>query len=613
MKRILFVLALLCLEKALNAQTPYIYTIKADSVKITNNCDTAELIIENHTQNVPGFLFNKGRGRTEFRRPLAKVSDSIYLIGIDTLRLSGAWLQGGNTWGTTGYFGTRDNNHIDFYTNNTQRGRWTNAGNLLLGTTSDNGVKLQVNGGISLVNSSNDYLSSTRFPILIGDDAGAGGIGFLFDGDATGRLIRIGGGHSGNFHKFQFQSAGQAGDSVAHYNFTYNSNTAHALNIFNFADGKAKLLLTAPGNLLVGAAYDDGSRLQLANNGTISINPTLSRPGDKIMFGGYINTYDGQNTIIRTSNDNGGTYKDILVERDGNIGLGTSNVPYGWMVGNPALRIYSDGRTQIMARGHYFGNTGGPANSSALVTAVSNINEWQQGVGSYPNRQNYYYIATTLTGTGTEYQNVRAPLYIGARELRFMTGPADTTAVVITENRSFLLGTVTDNGNKLQVSGNSYFNGAEHVTGTVRFSGLTNDNTQARIIVSDANGNLYYRDVSSLALNESINSDLAVKGRVSAQKMLITQTGRWPDYVFTNEYKLPSLAEVEKFIKQNNHLPGIPSAAEVEQKGIDVGDSQAALLKKIEELTLYSIQQDKELQALKQEMAELKTLIKEKR
>ena len=59
MKRMLFFLVLLCLEKALHAQ--YVYTIKADSVKITNTCDTAELIIENHTQNVCGFLFNKER------------------------------------------------------------------------------------------------------------------------------------------------------------------------------------------------------------------------------------------------------------------------------------------------------------------------------------------------------------------------------------------------------------------------------------------------------------------------------------------------------------------------------------------------------------------------
>jgi hypothetical protein len=100
MKRILFIFFLLYLENTLYAQ--YIYTIKADSVKITNSCDTAELIIENHTQTVPGFLFNKGRGRTEFRRPLQWVNDNLYLIGADSLKLN-AWMQGGNSWGTRAY------------------------------------------------------------------------------------------------------------------------------------------------------------------------------------------------------------------------------------------------------------------------------------------------------------------------------------------------------------------------------------------------------------------------------------------------------------------------------------------------------------------------------
>ncbi|WP_205511883.1 hypothetical protein [Longitalea arenae] len=84
MKKILIVITLLCIEKALYAQ--YIYTIKADSVKITNTCDTAELIIENHTQNVPGFLFNKGRGRTEFRR-VSQFDDTSVVIGGDTIHL----------------------------------------------------------------------------------------------------------------------------------------------------------------------------------------------------------------------------------------------------------------------------------------------------------------------------------------------------------------------------------------------------------------------------------------------------------------------------------------------------------------------------------------------
>src|SRR3954465_8535196 len=100
MKRILFLLALLCLEKGLHAQQ--IYTINADSVKITNHCDTAELIIENHTQTVPGFLFNKGRGRTEFRKVLQKINDSLYMLGPDTLAVQPhPWVQGGNSFGTT--------------------------------------------------------------------------------------------------------------------------------------------------------------------------------------------------------------------------------------------------------------------------------------------------------------------------------------------------------------------------------------------------------------------------------------------------------------------------------------------------------------------------------
>lgn len=85
MNRLLLALILLCIGQTLAAQ--YTYTIKADSVKITNSCDTAELILENHTQNVPGFLYNKGRGRTEFRRAAVKLNDSMYVIGVDTLKI----------------------------------------------------------------------------------------------------------------------------------------------------------------------------------------------------------------------------------------------------------------------------------------------------------------------------------------------------------------------------------------------------------------------------------------------------------------------------------------------------------------------------------------------
>src|SRR3954465_15955760 len=98
---LLLPLSLLSAGATLHAQ--YVYTINADSVKITNHCDTAELIIENHTRIVPGFLFNKGRGRTEFRRALQKLTTTSYLIGGDTLLVApNAWLKGGNAFGHPG-------------------------------------------------------------------------------------------------------------------------------------------------------------------------------------------------------------------------------------------------------------------------------------------------------------------------------------------------------------------------------------------------------------------------------------------------------------------------------------------------------------------------------
>jgi hypothetical protein len=136
MKKLLFLLILVCVEKAIHAQTrpPYIYTIKADSVLITNSCDTAELILENHTQNVPGFLFNKGRGRTEFRRPLQKINDTLFLVGADSLKLRNAWLQGGNAFGATGVLGTTDSNALQFITNNTEKMHITPWGYVGIGT-----------------------------------------------------------------------------------------------------------------------------------------------------------------------------------------------------------------------------------------------------------------------------------------------------------------------------------------------------------------------------------------------------------------------------------------------------------------------------------------------
>lgn len=108
------------------------------------------------------------------------------------------------------------------------------------------------------------------------------------------------------------------------------------------------------------------------------------------------------------------------------------------------------------------------------------------------------------------------------------------------------------------------------------------------------------------------NGSTYINGDLESKKVKVTQTpGNWPDYVFSSSFKLRSLQELEAYIKRNQHLPEVPSAQEIEMDGQDLGDIQVVLLKKIEELTLYIIDENKEKEVLKRENQELKKMFYE--
>jgi hypothetical protein len=85
---------------------------------------------------------------------------------------------------------------------------------------------------------------------------------------------------------------------------------------------------------------------------------------------------------------------------------------------------------------------------------------------------------------------------------------------------------------------------------------------------------------------------LSINGKIRAHEIKV-ETTNWPDYVFAKDYKLPSLQETEQHIKEQGHLAGIPSAEEVKANGVDLGEMNAKLLQKIEELTLHLIESEK--------------------
>jgi hypothetical protein len=92
-------------------------------------------------------------------------------------------------------------------------------------------------------------------------------------------------------------------------------------------------------------------------------------------------------------------------------------------------------------------------------------------------------------------------------------------------------------------------------------------------------------------------------------KVAVATSPAWADYVFAADYNLKSLSEVEAFIKENKHLPNVPSADELVKEGLDLGKMQATQMEKIEELTLYMIEMKKEINTLKEENQSLKVLV----
>jgi hypothetical protein len=180
------------------------------------------------------------------------------------------------------------------------------------------------------------------------------------------------------------------------------------------------------------------------------------------------------------------------------------------------------------------------------------------------------------------------------------------------------------NDNALDYSSRIVLNGEGNLQvtgGIVETTGLnlTGDGANTNTIDSNINGTIVFggEDGSTLTdtqIAESFYPNFAVwvEEGIVTEDIVIATTNQWsethPDYVFEADYKLPELMDVEAYIKENGHLEDIPSKAEVEEKGWSLPNMDQKLLKKVEELTLYTIEQQYEIEHLKQQLSQLETL-----
>ncbi len=139
--------------------------------------------------------------------------------------------------------------------------------------------------------------------------------------------------------------------------------------------------------------------------------------------------------------------------------------------------------------------------------------------------------------------------------------------------------------------------------GRIWHTGLRDASNNFEFRLNDQSTVLALKEDGNVGIGTTFPSNkLEVNGTIRSKEVIVEATG-WPDFVFYPDYNLPSLEEVEQYINENKHLPEVPSEAEVQEHGIKLGEMDATLLQKIEELTLYVIEQNK-LNKTQQELIE---------
>ncbi len=302
----------------------------------------------------------------------------------------------------------------------------------------------------------------------------------------------------------------------------------------------------------------------------------------------------------------GRDYNDTFMSflPNGNVGIGTIN---------PIAKLHIQG-------GVYLGN-GGAYDNIILETGqdISSFNgvfdirpRTIPGTGTAKHLTHFRDV-TNSTGAGTTVHNVAIDGKLGIGN----TNP-DMKLGVYTDHKyvSRFHSTASETMTGIRIgrvsnSGGSY---ADLVNLTNGFGiGVGSSGSSLPLNSQNTNHVSIFTDYSSRNVGiGTVNPGswkLAVNGKIRAKEIKV-ETG-WSDFVFEKEYNLPTLEEVENHIAEKGHLKDIPSAAEVEQNGIFLGEMDSKLLQKIEELTLYTIAQQKEIQQLKEENNQLKLLFKE--
>ncbi|MCP9752377.1 hypothetical protein [Ferruginibacter sp. HRS2-29] len=322
------------------------------------------------------------------------------------------------------------------------------------------------------------------------------------------------------------------------------------------------------------------------------------------------------NIIIADGSGN----RRINVGSTGNVGIGTNSPATALHVG---IQSGTSAQTQINVSGIDYTYDAARANGTVAVLPTIGIDQ-NNGIGyindgsvvnaAYIVNQKGLWAGSTSTTTRS-FKVLGPENNLANYSLEFVTRATGSATAnnywiermnssnMISYNRSLNIGTW--GGPSVKIFGGGYLvpNKVADIFVSDAGIGINTESPTEKLHVA---GNIYTSGKIMVNTPAVTGYELAVNGSAIFTKAVVKLNVNWPDYVFETDYKLPALKDVEAFLKQNKHLPEVPSAQEIKEKGIDLGDQQTILLKKVEELTLYMIDMNKKIEELAKENAALK-------
>lgn len=340
---------------------------------------------------------------------------------------------------------------------------------------------------------------------------------------------------------------------------------------------------------------------------------TISYPGTSSALGSDNNVY-GRNCFISGTGNNVygrssvaiGTantilsvnYSDYIAFAIGDNNSSTSNMSFAIGDNNTSDNTFSFaiGRSnQSHASTSYaigYSNTNTSLASPSFAVGFNNTNSAQHSISIGERLSNT--TGGIMMGINKHGSNYKPTLFISTTQ-----GSNETGKVGI--------GNVTSPSAKLHIKADSDEKAdlMLEATGTsaIYFKNKNNSISLTGNIMTLSAGGFSYTN-GNVAIGTMPNNDykLAVKGVIRSEEVVVELMTSWPDYVFASDYSLPKLNEVKAFVNKNGHLPGLPSASQVSEEGLGLGDINAKLLEKIEELTLYIIEQEERIQKLEEKL-----------